>query len=86
MDRLAKREKKLSAKLQKLDEVRKKLKRDLQLTRMKIAGARRRVQGKANKAVAALLAKTDPKLYERLVSQTGKAPVRKRRGRRPAKA
>lgn len=85
MAQLEKREKRLQSKLDKIEVMRKKLRRDLQLVRMKMAGLRRRVQGKAQKAVAALLARTNPDLYKKLVSQTGAAPKPRKR-RRKAKA
>lgn len=81
MDRLGAREKKLASQLQKIDEKRKKLVRELQLTRMRIAGARRKAQSKVNRGVAALLAKADPSLYEKLSQQLG-GPKRGGRGRR----
>lgn len=66
---LSKRETRLSAKLAKVEKLRKTLRRELQLTRMKIAGLRRRAQTKSHKAVAALLAKTDPRLYQQLAAK-----------------
>lgn len=86
MDRLSGREKRLAAQLEKLDAKRKKLTRELQLTRMKIAGARRKDQTKVNRQVAQLLAKSDPELYQKLQDQLGgKKPTRGRR-KRAAKA
>jgi len=84
MGQLDKREKRLVAKLSKVEATRRKLRRELQLTRMKIAGLRRRASGKAQKAVAALLAKTNPDLYNKLVSQAGTAPKRRKRRARKA--
>ena len=79
MTSLEGREKKLAAQLTKIDAKRAKLRRELQVTRIKMAGVRRRSNSKASRAVAALLAKTDPDLYQKLATQVTGAKTKPRR-------
>lgn len=59
---------------------RKKLRRDLQLVRMREAGKRRKANNKVLRAVGALLQKQDEKLFEKLAAQAA-TPRRRKRGR-----
>ena len=78
MDRLTRLENKLAAQLEKLEVKRRKLRKQLQVTRIRAAGARRKASTKAYRKIGALLAKTDPKLYEQL-AKSGSAPAKRAR-------
>lgn len=71
VDRLTRLENKLAAALAKVEEKRRKLRKQLQVTRIRAAGAKRKAQTKSHRAVAALLAKADPKLYQQLAEKAG---------------
>ncbi|HUP91561.1 MAG TPA: hypothetical protein VM074_04875 [Solimonas sp.] len=85
MDRLARLETKLAATLAKINEKRRKLKKQLQVTRIRAAGMRRKAQTKSHRAVAALLAKADPKLYQQLADKAS-APDGQKARKRKARA
>jgi hypothetical protein len=76
------REDALAKRLAGIEEKRKKLRRQLQLVRMRAAGKRRRSNNKSYRQIGALLEKENPALFEKLLARVGSAP-KGRRGRKP---
>jgi hypothetical protein len=75
------REETLAKRLAATEAKRKKLRRQLQLIRMRAAGKRRKATNKVYRAVGALLEKHNAPLFEKLMqSLGGRAKTRTRRG------
>jgi hypothetical protein len=78
------KEETLAKRLADMEAKRKKLRRELQLVRMRAAGKRRKESSKVYRAVGALLQKEDEGLFQKLASRLRSAP-KGRRGRKPGR-